>query len=115
MNLGMFDFFEMADNYEQRKVAHYEKKGGLVVDTAAVTDSSKPFETGISHPSYNNGKWVIVELYDNKKQARNGHKRWIKLMTSKQLPKSLKDVSTATTANLIDAARNDSWREYPKL
>ena len=35
----LFDFFDMADNYEQRKVDHFEKDG-LIVDTAAVSDSS---------------------------------------------------------------------------
>jgi hypothetical protein len=107
----MFNFFEMMGNYEQRKVANFEK-GDLVVDTAAVTDADKPYETGIQHPAYNAGEWVIVELYDTKEEAQKGRNRWVKKMTGKKMPKELRDVSTAGTAKLIDAVRGDmSWRK----
>ena len=97
----------MYGNYEQRKVANF-KKGGLIVDTCLVTDSGKKYETGVIHPKYNKGDWVIVELYDTKKEAKLGHKKWVKLMTAKKLPKSLKDVSTAGVAKLCDMFR-DVW------
>jgi len=96
----MFDFFNMSDNYEQRKVDNY-KDGELVIDTCSVNDSDEPFETGICHPKYNDGKWVIVEMYSNKKEAKLGHKRWIKTMTN-SLPKELKDVSTSEIKKLLD-------------
>lgn len=102
-------FFSMAE----RKVARFEK-GKVIVDTCAVTDSDKPYETGISHPSYNKGDWVIVELYDTKGEAKIGHKKWVKKLTSKRLPKTLKDVSTATVANFCDSFGKTSWRTYKK-
>lgn len=95
----LFDFFSMASNYEERKVACFEKDG-LTVDTCLVTDSDKDYETRIEHPSYNDGAWVIVELYDTKEEAKKGHDKWVKIMNAEKLPPSLKDVSTATVAKL---------------
>jgi hypothetical protein len=95
----MFGFLNMMDNYEQRKVARFEESG-LIIDTAAVTDSSQPYETGIKHPKYRGGNWIIVELYGSKSVAEAGHEKWVKTMTAKELPKSLKDVSTCDIIQL---------------
>jgi len=110
--MSIFNFLDMANNYEERKVANFEENG-LIVDTCAVTDSNKPYETGITHPSYNNGEWIIVELYSTKKEAEAGHKKWVNIMTSSKLPKLLKDVSTATIAKACDYAGKD-WRKRKK-
>ena len=91
----------MANNYEEKAIARYEQ-GGLVVDTCAVTDSDEPYETGICHPNYNEGDWIIVEMYNTKKEAKKGHKKWVRKMTSKKLPKDLKDVSTAAIAKFCN-------------
>ena len=91
--------FDMADNYEERKVKNTEINGAII-DTCAVSDSEQPFETGILHPSYNNGGWVIVEMYDSKKDAKKGHEKWVKVFSGKSLPPELKDVSTAEIALL---------------
>ena len=101
----MLDFMNMADNYEERLVENYTK-GGLQVDTCAITDSDQPFETGILHPKYNNGNWVIVQMYDTKEEARTGHALWVKLMTAKKLPNKLEDVSTCEIAKLINFLEN---------
>lgn len=95
----MFGFLDMFGNYEQRKVDNF-KKGKLEIDTAEVNDSDKPYETAICHPKYNKNKWVVVKLYDTKEQAQEGHNRWVKKMTQKELPKILKDVSTAEIAKI---------------
>ncbi len=105
----LFGFMSMADNHEERVVAHHEK-GGLMVDTCAVTDSRQPYETAVSHPSYNEGKWVIVELYPSKEDAQKGHDRWVEQMTTNPLPIKLEDVSTAMTAEMLDELGN--WREH---
>lgn len=97
--MGVFDFFSMMDNYEDRKIDHFEKEG-LVVDTCVVTDSDQPYETAVCHPRYNDDEWIIVELYDTKKEAQEGHNKWVKKMTAKQLPNQLKDASTAEIAKL---------------
>jgi len=107
----MFDFFNMMFDQEQRRVAHF-KKGELIVDTCAVTDSKQPYETGVQHPKYNNGLWVIVEMYNTKKQASAGHKRWVEIMTAKKLPEKIKDVSTASIALLNDVF---DWRTRKKV
>src|SRR5436309_3034752 len=95
------EMFGMIGNYEQRKVERYDK-GNLMVSTARNTDSDQPFETAIAHPKYNDGKIVVVEMYDDMESAKAGHLRWVKTMTAKQLPKTLKNVSTSTIAKLID-------------
>lgn len=66
--------------------------------TCAVTDSEEPFETGICHPNYNSGKWVIVEMYNSKERAQAGHDKWVKI---------LRDVSTCTIAKLCRALNKD--------
>ena len=109
----MFKFFDMMGNYEERKVDRYETED-LIVDTCAVNDSAEPYETAIEHPAYNNGKWVVVEMYDSKEEAQRGHDKWVKLMTAKELPTELKDVSTAEIANLCDALGDDDWRTRVK-
>jgi len=108
----MFDFMNMMDNYKDRKVANYSKEG-LTIDTCAVSDSSKAYETAVEHPLYNNGRWVVVELYDTKKEAKAGHSKWVKIMTKKKLPTSLKDVSTANITKLVDAV-DTKWRVRKK-
>ena len=65
--LGLSD---MIGNREERLVANTEVDGG-VVDTCRITDSDKPFETGIKHSAYNGGRWVIVELYDTVEGPRS--------------------------------------------
>jgi len=104
----MFDYFDMVGTYEQRVVDNY-KDGDLVVDTCKVTDSRQPYETGVKHPRYSDGDWVIVEMYDTKAAAQKGHDKWVKIMTANNLPTSLSDVSTATISELMDYF-DDEWR-----
>ena len=99
----MFDFLNMMGNYEARKVANYQEDG-LVIDTCAVTDSSMPFETGICHPLYNGGDWIIVELYPDKESAVEGHEKWVGTMTASELPPELRDMSSATLADMLDSS-----------
>lgn len=107
----MFDYFDMKDNHDEREVAHFNGKD-LVVDTCLVTDSTKPYETAISHPAYNQGRWVVVELYETKEEAQQGHDKWVATMTGK-LPLVLKDASTSGSAKLVDAFNKDTkWREH---
>ena len=78
----MFGMFGMIGTYEQRKVARTEIEDGFV-STARMTDTEKPFETGISHELYNEGYIVIVEQYDTKEEALAGHEKWVKVMEGK--------------------------------
>lgn len=89
----LFDFLFMKPS----PVARYEKDS-LRVDTCGVTDSAQSFETAVQHPEYNNGKWVVVEMYTSREAAQSGHDRWVQIVTTDQLPKELRDVSTAECA-----------------
>ena len=113
---GLFGFFSMADDYEERAVArHEDADGDLLIDTCRVTDSQHDYETAVSHPAYNDDKWVIVEVYDTEEQAREGHDKWIKVMTSTNLPARLFDVSTATTKELAEAFGADYSGGFVRL
>ncbi len=101
--------FEMAGNYDSRKVDRFED-GPMFVSTAMVTDSEKPYETAICHPEYNNGKIVIVETYDSRKAAQNGHARWVSKMTASELPETITDASGAFVASLADAFGSENSR-----
>jgi len=104
-----FDFFSMANNYEERKIGRYEVDD-LVVSTAQVTDSEAPYETAVSHPLYNNGRFVIVQNYWTRDDAEAGHEHWVEVMTNPVLPESLRDVSMAGIAQLQDLV--DDWRDF---
>jgi len=104
--VSMFGFFDMAFNYESRKVAN-TVIGGATIDTAAVTDSARPYETGIAHPDYNGGSWIIVELYDSKEQAELGHAKWVKIFSRKRLPPHLIDVNESELQNVAKAIGSD--------
>ena len=87
----MFDFYGMTGTYETRKINNYTDDE-IVVDTAAVNDFPQlPFETGLRHPSYNNGDWVIVEVYKDKESSRTGHNAWVELVKSDGLPTKIID------------------------
>ena len=102
----MFSFFGDIDNYEERKVAN-DVVGDAVIDTAAVSDGARPYETGVQHPEYNNGKWVIVEAYDTKAEAQAGHDRWVQIFGG-VLPESLVDCGNSGISQLGEMFGMDS-------
>lgn len=105
----MFDLFNFLsmDSYESRKVARYDGEDGFFISTAAVNDSDHPFETAVAHPLYNGGGIVIVEMYDSKEEAQEGHDRWVNKMTASDLPETLSDVSTSGIVKLAAALGAD--------
>lgn len=107
----LFDFLSMGIDYEDRKVAR-DEIGDATIDTAAVTDSDKPYETGIKHPAYNDGAWVIVELYVNKEAAKIGHNKWIGVM--KQKPKELFDRNESEVGDLAESFDCDIRKGYSR-
>jgi hypothetical protein len=102
----------MIGDYEDRKVDRYDDdKTGLMVSTCMVTDSDEPYETAIQHPNYNGNNIIVVEMYNNKKDAQTGHEKWVKTMTSENLPSQLKDEASSFTSKLYDISwGNDGWR-----
>ncbi len=99
----MFNFMGMVNDYDERLVANYDKNG-IIVDTVMIADSEQPFETGISHKRYNDGKWVIVEMYDSKEDAQIGHDKWVKIMTAGKLPKTLISKGTSRVQLFLKSA-----------
>lgn len=77
-------------NYEDRKVGKY-KTDDVTISTCYVSDGVKSYETAVQHDSYNNGNWIIVENYDTKEEAADGHERWINVMSREDLPEVLED------------------------
>ena len=108
------DFIDMLGNYEERLVAN-DKRDDVEIDTVLVTDADHAYETAVRHPKYNENQWVVVQGYDTKERAKEGHDYWVGIMTADILPAKLVDVSTAKTAKLVDYVTDDtSWREYSK-
>jgi hypothetical protein len=98
----MFNFFMDMGNYEDRKVARFDADWGMV-STARVSDGRQPYETAVCHKQYNDDKIVIVEAYDSVDEAKKGHERWVKTMTSKRLPKELVDCCNAEVGQFAEA------------
>lgn len=94
----MFNFLNMRP-YEQRNVDYYHK-GKLDIDTSEVPDGSSPFETGIRHPDYNYGEWIIVEAYNNRENAQSGHNRWVESMAI--LPDELTDCANSFLVQCLE-------------
>ncbi len=104
----LFDFLQDCENYESRKVARWDSEDETkMVSTCAVSDGRKPFETAVMHPSYNDGKAVIVECYDNTKDAQAGHDKWLNLMLTNKLPSALIDCANAEISQIIAAVDGD--------
>ena len=93
---------DMMDNYDSRKIDRYEKDD-LMVSTVSIANGNKPYETGIGHPLYNDGKIIVVEAYDDEESAQEGHNKWVDIMTTDPLPLSLEDCCNAEIGQM---ARN---------
>ena len=112
----MFDFFGIGNigTYNERALDRWPEGENWVVDTCRVTDSDKPFETAIKHADYNDGKMIIVEEYEDKESAQNGHDKWVKIMSADELPEQLIDVSTCDIAKFCGSMSGDGFRRNPK-
>lgn len=86
----LFDFLNDLYNYEDRQIDIFEKDN-LIVDTCRVSDGKQPYETCISHPDYHSGKFIIVEVYDDADDAKEGHDKWVNIMIQDMLPDKLID------------------------
>ena len=56
---------------EHRKDVFRDEIKGVIIDTVLPLDTGK-WETGIKIK-----EWIIVEQYENKEKAREGHKKWV--------------------------------------
>lgn len=112
--MAMFDWMYMSGNYGARKVGRYEYEHGFV-STARATDGRRPFETAVQDSRYGRTEdWgegptfvardemVIVEAYNTKEEAIEGHQRWEALMKSDTPPKKLVECCNAGIAEWVD-------------
>ena len=98
----MFGLENMLIPYDERMVARFENdETGLVVSTAAVFDTSMPFETAVMHPRYHDGKWVIVKQYHDRESAEQGHEKWVQVMSAAQLPTVLEEIGDNIAAKMM--------------
>lgn len=65
------------------------KRGDVIVDTTFTAFDTGKAETAIS--TNNEEDWKIVEQYDDEKEARIGHEKWVKKMESEPSTE-LKDI-----------------------
>lgn len=74
----------------------------FILDTCLVTDSIQSYETAISHPFYNNNDWVILESYDTKEEAIQGHNKWFNVFVNKALPETIIDHVVGEFIDIFD-------------
>jgi hypothetical protein len=110
--MGMFDYFEMLSNYEQRKVDRYEGDN-FSIDTCSVSDGAKQYETAIGHPDYNFGSWIVVEAYDTIDEAQIGHDKWVAIMNTEPLPDKLVDCANAEIVQALQEFGGNL--EFPRV
>lgn len=95
------NMLSMLGNYESRKVGRWNSEDGTrMVSTCSISDGKHPFETAFQHEDYNNGEMIIVEAYDTKESAKNGHDKWVTIMTEGQLPDELVDCCNSEASKL---------------
>ena len=56
-----------------------------IIDTCFTYDNG--FETAVSHPQFYDGKWIIVEYYDDKESAAKGHNKWVEFIKEDKFDK----------------------------
>lgn len=95
----MFNFLFM-EPYEKRMVDRYEVNG-LIVSTAKVNDGIQLFETAVSSKEYGNSRYIVVESYDTREEAQEGHNRWVQKMTTCP-PSILVECQNSITSQLLD-------------
>lgn len=108
----LFGFVNDLYNYEDRKVARYEK-GDLLVSTCHVSDGRQPFETAIQLPLYNNGSLIPVAAYDTIQEARAGHKLWVKTITAQSLPDCITECFNSVVGTILHQLGEEGkhWRK----
>lgn len=109
-------FREQFKSYQERVVDRYEDdENEIMVSTAEVTDSELSFETAVVHPDYNDGKIVIVDSYGTKESAAEGHKKWVKIITTEPLPEHLTEKGLSVVSLMLDFVDDSpDWRVFPR-
>jgi hypothetical protein len=78
----------IGESPQDREDIFREEKDSWIVDTCCAFDTGT-WETGISKDE--GEKWIIVEQYKNREEAKKGHNKWAEKMTKNPNIK-LKDI-----------------------
>ena len=75
MNFDVLKWIETGEEKDRfRNETYY-----YIVDTVFAHDEEK-WETGISSQYISDGDFIIVEQYESREKAQEGHEKWVKLM-----------------------------------
>jgi hypothetical protein len=85
----------------------------VLVDTCAVSDGFKLYETAVGHYLYNDGSLIIVGAYETRLEAIAGHAYWVRTMTDNPLPPFLR-VCTNDILNSLAIAIDGETKYYKK-
>lgn len=100
-------------DFEARNVAQYED-GDLRISTVQVptevTDGATLYQTGVSHPDFAGGNWIVVGEFQSREAAQAGHEGWIERF-KEGIPESLTDVCSIPDARFPDGERTIARRE----
>ncbi|MCH7568460.1 MAG: hypothetical protein IIA87_03480 [Nanoarchaeota archaeon] len=91
MSLGGFLNTIISGDMRFRDDVFNDEFKGIIIDTVLTSDTGK-WETGIKRKNIE-GEWIIVEMYENREEAKTKHEEWVKRL--KKDPKmKLKDCIT---------------------
>lgn len=71
-----WEYFEKMKSSRAERALLENTVNDYHIDTCKVFDRDWHYETGIRHPSFRGGEWVIVRGYDTVEEAKAGHLMW---------------------------------------
>ncbi len=80
---------------------YHDEDSSTLVSTIKVMAGEEPYETAVEHPAFNNGKLVVVEGYSSRKEAIEGHYKWVAIMTHAELPDKLVDAQNSPISQIL--------------
>lgn len=71
-----WEYFEKIRSSRAERALLEDTVNHYHIDTCKVFDRDWNYETGIEHPSFRGGEWVVVRGYDTIEEAKAGHLMW---------------------------------------
>lgn len=89
---GALSFFDSVakGQFEEHDIIGRLETDDLTIDTCWAPDQQH-FETGVLDGRYDDD-YIIVERYDDRAGATDGHERWVKALTTGTPPAQLQDI-----------------------
>lgn len=95
-----------------------DEKRRLLVSTIQNTDYPEmPYETGVEHPLYNNGRMIIITSYRTEDEAKVGHERCVGLfsLSDEELPDIIHDSGKNVWEDALDRVFGEERRTHRKM